>query len=118
MSDNIIKNLQQSVYTKKSELYYEIWKLKNSFTGGTSNLGGLETKSGYIPAISFSGNPKTYQITFANPFTNNYSISVSSKDARVWSWESKNLNGFILNSNSNQDLSDDVYWESIIIGEY
>lgn len=120
-NDNTDLNLGQKVYTKKSELYYEIWKLKNqinTISGGTGNLGGLETKSGYIPGAFFSGTPQTYQVTFATPFTSNYSIAISSEDVRVWSFESKNLNGFILNSNSNQPLVNDIYWETIIIGEF
>lgn len=120
-NDDVGLNLDQLVYTKKSELYYEIWKLKNLVTtisGSTGNLGGLETKSGYVPGVFFSGSPQTYQVTFANPFTSNYSIAISSEEVRVWSFESKNLNGFILNSNSNQPLTGNIYWEAIIIGEF
>lgn len=117
-NDSTNLNLEQRVYSKKSELYYEIWKLRNRVDAISGATIGLEVKSGYIPGAFFSGSPKTYQVSFATPYTGNYSIAISSEDVRVWSFESKNLNGFILNSNSNQPLVNDIYWETIIIGEF
>ena len=119
MPDNILKDLREAVYAKKSELYYELQKLRNTISGGTGGIiSGLETKSGYIPATSFTGTPKTYQVIFNTSFSSNYSISIISEDARIWTYENKTLLGFTLNSNSYTDLNNDVYWQSILIGEF
>lgn len=114
--DNFQINLDQRVYTKKSELYYFIHKLKTSIgTGSTTNV---KVKSGVIPGSSFTGNPKIYDVVFGSSFTGDYSISVIGEDVRVWSYENKALSGFRINSNADQSLVGNIYWQAILNGEF
>lgn len=114
--DNSQTNLNERVYSKKSELYYFIWKLKNSVSTGTTN--NVKVKSGTIPGGSFTGNPKIYDVVFGSSFTGDYSISVIGEDVRVWSYESKTLSGFRINSNADQPLVGSIYWQAILNGEF
>lgn len=109
-------NLEQKTYTKKSELYYFIWKLKNIIgTGTTTNV---KVKSGVIMGNSFAGNPKTYDVVFGSSFLGDYSISVIGEDIRVWNYENKTLSGFRINSNADEPLSGNIYWQAILNGEF
>lgn len=78
---------------------------------------GLTIKAGTVSNTSFTGNPKTYQVTFSTPYSNNYSISITGSDARTFTYESKTVNGFIINTNSNTSLTGDVDWQTIRNGE-
>ena len=74
----------------------------------------LKIYANNILATSFSGNPKKASVTFTNPMPDtDYTITISSADARVWTFESKTINGFTLNSNSNQALTGEVHWQVI-----
>ena len=115
-NDDLRLDLLELVYTKKSELYYSIHKLKESIgTGSTTNV---KTKSGVIPGSSFTGNPKIYDVVFGSSFTGDYSISVIGEDVRVWSYENKVLSGFRINSNADQSLVGNIYWQAILNGEF
>ena len=114
-NDNLLTNLTQLVYTKKSELYYNLWKVKNSISGVTGNV---RVKSGVVSGSAFTGNPKIYDVTFANSFAGDYSVSVMGEDVRVWSYENKTLGGFRINSNANQSLNGDIYWQATLNGEF
>ena len=115
-NDDSFINLTQLVYTKKSELYYNIHKLNTSLgTGSTTNV---KVKSGIVSGASFAGNPKVYDVVFGSSFTGDYSISVIGADVRVWSYENKTLSGFRINSNSDQPLVGDIYWQAILNGEF
>jgi hypothetical protein len=114
--DNVQINLDQRIYTKKSELYYFIHKLKETIgTGTTTNV---KVKSGVIPGGSFTGNPKIYDVVFGSSFTGDYSISVIGEDVRVWSYENKVLSGFRINSNADQSIVGNIYWQAILNGEF
>lgn len=114
--DNYQTNLDERTYSKKSELYYFNWKLKNSIgTGSTTNV---KVKSGIIPGSSFTGNPKIYDVVFGTSFSGDYSISVIGEDVRVWSYENKNLSGFRINSNADQPMGGNIYWQAILNGEF
>jgi len=70
--------------------------------------------SGIVSAPTFSGNPKKATVTFGTVKSNtDYSITVTSADTRAWTFESKTVNGFVLNSNSNQALTGEVSWQVI-----
>jgi hypothetical protein len=116
MNDNFRLNLLEAVYTKKSELYYNLWKLKGSIgTGTTTNV---KVKSGVVSGSSFTGNPKIYDVVFGSSFSSDYSVSIMGEDVRVWSYENKTLGGFRINSNADQSLVGDIYWQAILNGEF
>lgn len=74
--------------------------------GGTSDV-----KSGVVTNTSFVGNPKKVTITFTSPFASSiYAITISGEDKRFWSFESRTVNGFVLNSNANEALTSEVAW--------
>ena len=85
-------------------------------------IGGLGTnvisnsaKSGNVSAVSFTGNPKTYVVTFASAFPNaNYSAVITGGDARSWTVESLTANGFTINTNSNTSLTNTTYWVAVL----
>lgn len=67
-----------------------------------------------VLATAFSGSPKRASVLFTTPMpSTNYTITVTSADVRVWTFESKAMTGFTLNSNSNQVLSGEVHWQVI-----
>lgn len=115
---NIVRRslLGSNYYTKRSEFFYYLWKIENQIgTGTTTNV---KVKSGVVSGGTFTGNPKTYNVIFATPFSADYSVSILGDDIRVWSYENKNLNGFTINSNANQTLVGDIYWQAILNGEF
>lgn len=68
-------------------------------------------KSDVVSAGSFSGTPLTFAVFFTTAYlTNDYSVSVSSDDPRIWTVESKSASGFTINSNSSTALTGNVYW--------
>jgi len=69
-------------------------------------------KSGSIDYTLFTGNPKKAVVTFNRPFpSTQYSISIQSNtDVRVWTFENRTVNGFIINSNANTPLTGPVVW--------
>jgi hypothetical protein len=109
-------NVLELDFVKNSLFFYELWNLKNTLgSGATTNV---KVKSGVINSNSFSGNPKTYDVIFTSSFSGDYSISVIGEDVRVWSYENKTLSGFRINSNADQPLSGDIYWQAILNGEF
>jgi len=76
-------------------------------------------KSGIVLSGSFSGNPKTYTVSFSAAYPdNNYSIELCGVDARSWTY-SKNPSGvgFTINSNANTALTGEVSWRTVYAGE-
>lgn len=75
-------------------------------------------KSGTVAAGSFTGAPRTATVTFGTAMPNtNYSISVLGVNSRSWNFQSKTINGFVINSNSISALSGEVTWQCISHGE-
>lgn len=68
-------------------------------------------KSGTVAGASFSGTPLTFAVFFTTAYlTNDYSVSISGDDSRIWTVESKSASGFTINSNSSTALTGNVYW--------
>jgi hypothetical protein len=72
-------------------------------------------KAGAVAGASFTLIGSEYQaiVTFGTPYPNtNYAISVvgENNNARSWTIESKGVNQFTINSNSDVALSDNVFW--------
>ena len=83
-----------------------------------TKIDGIKYKSGNVAAGSFAGNPKKYTVTFTTPFAStNYAINITGADSRSWSWESKTVSGFIINSNANTALTGEVSWQAQLNGE-
>lgn len=77
-----------------------------------------KSKSGFITYTSFTGTPKKALVTFAIPFPDvNYGIVVSGIDRRTWSIEDQTSNGFVVNANANQAITDSVFWIATKNGE-
>lgn len=72
------------------------------------------SKSGWITYSSFLGDPKKAPVVFDIPFLDtNYGIVVSSgKDSRSFSIENQTKNGFVINTNANQAITDRVFWNA------
>ena len=87
-----------------------------SFTGslqGTASYAtyAVSTKGGAVAAGAFSGLPLKGTVNFGSAYPNtNYAISIVGGDARTWTIESKAIGGFVINSNSNVALDNEVYW--------
>jgi hypothetical protein len=80
---------------------------------------GDRKRSGTIPAISFTGNPKKATVTFSTALPDaNYIPKVIGEDGRIWSYESKTATGFVINSNANQALAFPVVWEAVPLKEF
>jgi hypothetical protein len=86
-----------------------------------SGVGGgssLKTKSGRIVSSSFNGLPLSASVVFVTPFaTNDYSITVTGEDARIWTISNKTTSSFTANSNSNTLLNGTTYWVATEYGE-
>jgi len=87
-----------------------------SFTGslqGTASYAtyAVTTKGGAVAAVNFAGLPLRGTVTFGSAYPDlNYSISIVGGDARSWTIENKAVGGFIINTNSNVALANEVYW--------
>jgi hypothetical protein len=76
-----------------------------------SPAGGGTVKAGSSISSSFGGSPLTSSITFSTAFSdNNYSVTVTGEDPRIWSIQNKSSTGFTINSNSSVALSNAAYW--------
>ena len=78
----------------------------------------LKDKSGRVLPGSFAGNPKKATVTFSTAFPdNNYAISISGLDGRVWLPEAVAAGSFVINAQANLALVGLVYWTAIYQGE-
>jgi hypothetical protein len=79
-------------------------------SSGSSQASG-NVKAGTVSADQFSGTPQTASVTFADAFTDTeYAIVLSGEDARIFTYQEKEVTGFTINTNSNGDLSHEVSW--------
>jgi len=75
-------------------------------------------KSGKVAGGDFTGNPKTYTVTFTTPFDDgNYSVMLNGGNARSWTAESVVSGSFVISANSNVTMDEDVYWLAMEHGE-
>jgi hypothetical protein len=80
--------------------------------------GILLQKNGIASGFTFAGSPLICNVIFSNPFSNNnYVITVTGEDARMWSIQSKTVNGFTINSNSSVAITGNVFWMASENGE-
>jgi hypothetical protein len=89
-----------------------------------SNIGGgnitPKMKSGRLFNTDFGAgsSPRTASVSFLTPFpTNNYSVTITGEDARIWTIQSKTSGSFIVNSNSDVSISGNTFWIAIAYGE-
>jgi hypothetical protein len=79
--------------------------------GGTPPAPTITTKAGSGSVASFGGTPLTASITFGTAFSNNnYAVTITGEDARIWTIQSKSSTGFVINSNSVSALTGPAYW--------
>jgi hypothetical protein len=70
-------------------------------------------QKGSINGADFTGNPKTFTVTFVIPYSDtSYSVTITGEDSRSWTISNKTINGFVVSSNSNIPLVGYVYWRS------
>lgn len=75
-------------------------------------------KAGQIAGVTFLGAPRTATVTFSTVMPNtNYSIHITGANSRSWSYQTKTINGFVINSNANAALTGEVSWTAISNGE-
>ena len=77
-----------------------------------------QIKNGKILPTSFSGQPYTYDVTFNNVLNNDYTITITGKDLRIWSIDNETPSGFTINTNSNVPLNGVTFWQVMTIGEF
>ena len=101
----------------------EIFKL----SGGTENVVlsspstnqikidlDLGIKAGTVRGPQFTGNPKTYIVTFTTPYSSIfYSINITGESSRSYTFESKTSAGFVINTNANSSFTTFVDWTTI-----
>lgn len=85
----------------------------SSYTIGLPSI-----KSGFISSASFHGQPFSASVVFSNPFASDYSITFGCDDAIIFTVNTKNVNGFVVNSNTDTLFSGSLYWQAIIFGEF
>jgi len=75
-------------------------------------------RAGNIAAVSFTGSPRKYTITFSPAFANtNYAVTVTgSSDDRVWTYETKTTTNVTINSNAAKALTGEVSWVAAVNG--
>ena len=75
-------------------------------------------RAGNIAAVSFTGNPRKYTVTFSPAFANtNYAVVVTgSSDDRVWTYETKTTTNVTINSNAAKALTGEVSWVASVNG--
>jgi hypothetical protein len=96
----------------------DIWDADKIISYINSKLITTGTKAGSVIAASFSGNPKTANVTFETPFSSaSYSTAIIGNSSRAWSISGQTAGGFTINSNSNPALSGSVYWMCVNNGE-
>jgi hypothetical protein len=79
---------------------------------------GFISKSGFVAAGSFAGNPKKATVTFGAPYAStNYSVVFGGIDARDITYESKATTGFVINLNANTAPTGELSWFTAPIGE-
>ena len=125
----LMKFLDQD--TNNASTVFSLFDLRNAVSNAFSAVGWAvtnvrdaileakkERKAGLVDNTAFAGNPKTYAVVFTTPHTSaNYKVNITGIDARAWSYESKTVNGFTINSNANQVLTGEVTWETVLTGE-
>lgn len=99
---------------------FNIFSSTSSYSMTSSKwIDGPIIKSGIVSGSFFTGNPKTFLVTFDEPFPNLlYSISVTGEIVRSWTIQNKSTNGFRINANNNSSFTSFVYWTAISRGEY
>lgn len=70
-----------------------------------------ELISGTVAPGLFSGTPKKFAVTFPTLGTAAYAINITGGDARSWTIESQVATGFVINSNADTALTQNVNWE-------
>lgn len=90
-------------------------------TGGGGST--LITKSILLDGAAFTGTPKKLIVTFvgegltAFPGGIDYTIGFTGEDARNWSYESRDENGFTVNTHANTQPTGEVAAQCIEVGE-
>ncbi len=73
----------------------------------------FQMRNGTFSGLSMSGSTSlTYSVTFLQPITTNYVVSIDNDTPRDWSVTTKTSNGFILDSNSTDTISSTIYWSA------
>jgi hypothetical protein len=108
-----------SSYTYRSDLCDFSILSGDSITSISASYINIPIKSGIINSSSFQGTPKTASVVFAKQFlNNNYSIVITGNSARLWTVENQTTLGFIINSNTNENITGSTFWNAVCVGEY
>jgi hypothetical protein len=88
-----------------------IWQKQSTADTGWAPI---KRKSGRMPAVAFSGSPRTATVVFDSPFAdNNYEVFLgSSSDVRSLTYESKTTTGFVINTNASRALLGEISWSA------
>jgi len=100
-----------AVKLPRPDVYVAGGGVASSSEGGSSAASG---KNGIIPAASFTGSPRKYDVVFAEAWTTEYVISQPvGLDARFWTVENVTSAGFTINSNADEELTGSVMYQAI-----
>lgn len=114
LSDNFLIDVDTNGYIKFKDSDQTSFRTFKNLIDQLKQL-----KSGIVANTAFTGSPdKKATVTFSTPYPNtNYSIEIVGVDIRSWTYESKTVNGFVINSNANQALTGEVSWVTRSVGE-
>jgi hypothetical protein len=84
---------------------------------GIFSAGTLMYQTGIVDNNLFSGTPLIYGASFIGTFTSSYNVIIDSQDARFWTISDKTNNGFTINTNGNDPLTQPVNWTAIETGD-
>lgn len=81
---------------------------------GLGESASLKMRIGVVSAVTFSGSPQRATVTFDTAMpSSSYAVTLTGADARAWTFESKTINGFVINSNAALSLTGEVQYHVI-----
>jgi hypothetical protein len=86
---------------------------------GESDPGAAKPyKSGVLQPTDFGGSPLKANVVFQTPWDSPYvPTQPIGSDARLWSFENITMDGYTINTNSDEDLTGPVYYSTLTLGE-
>ena len=81
------------------------YSITSSFSLSSSWAPSVHVEKGLISGSNFSGTPQYFTVNYSQSFLNtSYIVSVLGEDARMWTFNNRTTNSFVISSNSNQSL--------------
>lgn len=106
-------NISVDVILYKKSFIVEISKGIKGDAGITAKY-----RNGVLSPSDFSGSPRKATVVFTTPWDVSYvPLTPTGADGRLWTIEDIDLDGFTINSNSDEALTGLVYYATLPLGE-